>query len=128
SKGIRIVRLVAEQTRGLHSRDELRGGSIVVPLAFGDLERERESERVDHHVDLRGEAAARPTYALLRGPPFPPRSSPTADHRVEVEPSCTPMEHSSSAMDSACRVHSNFRPPQNPHSPSPSTPLSSRRA
>jgi hypothetical protein len=55
---IRIVRLVAEQTGGLHSGDELLGGSIVVSLAFGDLKRERESERVDHHVDLRGEAAA----------------------------------------------------------------------
>ena len=73
SKRIRVVGLVAEQTRGQHSGDELLGGSIVVPLALGDLEREGQSERVDHYVDLRGEAAARATNALLCGLPFHPR-------------------------------------------------------
>ena len=45
--------LVAEQARRPNSGDELLGRSIVVPLSLGDLERQRQSECVDHDVDLR---------------------------------------------------------------------------
>jgi len=43
----------------------------------------------------------------------PFRSSPTAAHQVDVEPSWLPMDHRFETMDSACSMHSNFRPPQN---------------
>ena len=72
SKRIRVVGLVAEQTRGQHSGNKLSGRLIVVPLALGDLEREGQSERIDDYVDLRGETTARATDALLCGPAFPP--------------------------------------------------------
>lgn len=71
-KRIRVVGLVAEQTRGEHSGDKLSSRSIVVPLALGDLEREGQSERVDDYVDFRGQTSARATDALRCGPPFPP--------------------------------------------------------
>jgi len=52
SEAIRVIRLVGEQAGRQHPRDQLFGRSVVVPLAFGDLERERQSERIDHDVDL----------------------------------------------------------------------------
>ena len=48
------------------------GRQDVVTLALGDLERERQSERIDDQVDLRRQAPPRSTDAVRRRPPFPP--------------------------------------------------------
>lgn len=60
---------------------------------------------------LRLSFGGRPVLVAPRRAPL--RSSPTAAHRVDVEPSWLPMEHRSETMDSPCSVHSNLRPPQN---------------
>ena len=37
----------------------------VVNLTFGQSERERVSQRIDDHMDFRGQAAARAAYGLV---------------------------------------------------------------
>ncbi len=78
-----------------------------------DLDRAESGRGRGQALETR-QATILPHGARLLGPRRAPlRSCPTAARPVDVEPSCTTMEHSFHALDSACTMHSNFRPPQN---------------
>src|SRR5262249_50265978 len=68
----RIVGLVREQTAREHAADEVLGRHDIVALALGDLERERQTQRIYDQVHLRGQTSTRATNSFSRRPPFPP--------------------------------------------------------
>lgn len=75
---------VKERVQRAFSRGKCRGlgpsGPVPVPVPVpgsvdrnGELEGERQAERIDNEVNFRGKAAPRTTYSLRRGPPFTAR-------------------------------------------------------
>src|SRR5690606_31671954 len=109
SEGSRVIRLVGKQAARKSSCNERFRRTNVVALALGELEGERQAERIDNKVNFRGKAAPRTTYPLRRGSPLPPAAcwcapgaplraglpaqepTLTTDRRsVEVEACCAP--------------------------------------
>ena len=63
--GVGVVALIGENGLWLDLCGQRFSLGNVVNLTFGQSERERVSQRIDDHMDFRGQAAARTAYGLV---------------------------------------------------------------